>query len=125
MRISDWSSDVCSSDLLVIPLGLIGAVFAVNLRGLENDVYLQIGLLTTMGLAAKNAIMMIEFAEQEERKGKRVIEAAVEAARIRLRPILMTSFAFIFRVMRLAMPTRPEPISRRPRGTPGSGRGLI
>src|SRR3546814_783434 len=62
--------------LLVIPLGLIGAVFAVNLRGLENDVYLQIGLLTTMGLAAKNAILMIEFAEQEERKGKRVIEAA-------------------------------------------------
>src|SRR3546814_18368705 len=101
MRISDWSSDVCSSDLLVIPLGLIGAVFAVNLRGLENDVYLQIGLLTTMGLAAKNAILMIEFAEQEERKGKRVIEAAVEAARIRLRPILMTSFAFIFGVLPL------------------------
>ncbi len=91
--------------ILVIPLGLIGAVFAVNLRGLENDVYLQIGLLTTMGLAAKNAILMIEFAEQEERKGKRVIEAAVEAARIRLRPILMTSFAFIFGVLPLAIAT--------------------
>ena len=89
--------------MLVIPLGLVGAVFAVNLRGLENDVYLQIGLLTTMGLAAKNAILMIEFAEQEEKKGKRVIEAAISAARIRLRPILMTSFAFIFGVLPLAL----------------------
>src|SRR3546814_4546070 len=87
MRISDWSSDVCSSDL-----GLVGAVLAVTLRGLENDVYMQIGLLTTMGLAAKNAILMIEFAEQQERQGKRVIEAAIAAAKIRLRPILMTSF---------------------------------
>ncbi len=89
--------------MLVIPLGLVGAVLAVNLRGLENDVYLQIGLLTTMGLAAKNAILMIEFAEQEEKKGKRVIEAAISAARIRLRPILMTSFAFIFGVLPLAL----------------------
>jgi multidrug efflux pump len=96
-----WSIPVAV--LLVIPLGLVGAVFAVTLRGLENDVYLQIGLLTTMGLAAKNAILMIEFAEQEERKGKRVIEAAITAARIRLRPILMTSFAFIFGVLPLAL----------------------
>ena len=103
--------------LLVIPLGLIGAVFAVNLRGLENDVYLQIGLLTTMGLAAKNAILMIEFAEQEERKGKRVIEAAVEAARIRLRPILMTSFAFIFGVLPLAIATGAGANSRVAIGT--------
>lgn len=103
--------------ILVIPLGLIGAVFAVNLRGLENDVYLQIGLLTTMGLAAKNAILMIEFAEQEERKGKRVIEAAVEAARIRLRPILMTSFAFIFGVLPLAIATGAGANSRVAIGT--------
>jgi multidrug efflux pump len=103
--------------LLVIPLGLIGAVFAVNLRGLENDVYLQIGLLTTMGLAAKNAILMIEFAEQEERKGKRVIEAAIEAARIRLRPILMTSFAFIFGVLPLAIATGAGANSRVAIGT--------
>ncbi|APZ98091.1 multidrug efflux RND transporter permease [Sphingopyxis sp. QXT-31] len=103
--------------LLVIPLGLIGAVVAVNLRGLENDVYLQIGLLTTMGLAAKNAILMIEFAEQEERKGKRVIEAAVEAARIRLRPILMTSFAFIFGVLPLAIATGAGANSRVAIGT--------
>ncbi|MBA3053369.1 MAG: efflux RND transporter permease subunit [Sphingomonadales bacterium] len=89
--------------ILIIPLGLVGAVCAVSLRGLENDVYLQIGLLTTMGLAAKNAILMIEFAEQAERQGMRVIDAALEAARIRLRPILMTSFAFIFGVLPLAL----------------------
>lgn len=103
--------------LLIIPLGLVGAVFAVTLRGLENDVYLQIGLLTTMGLAAKNAILMIEFAEQEERKGRRVIDAAVEAARIRLRPILMTSFAFIFGVLPLAIATGAGANSRVAIGT--------
>ncbi|MBL8650357.1 MAG: efflux RND transporter permease subunit [Sphingopyxis sp.] len=103
--------------LLIIPLGLIGAVIAVSLRGLENDVYLQIGLLTTMGLAAKNAILMIEFAEQEERKGRRVIEAAVAAARIRLRPILMTSFAFIFGVLPLAIATGAGANSRVAIGT--------
>ncbi|WP_137751363.1 efflux RND transporter permease subunit [Sphingopyxis sp. L1A2A] len=103
--------------ILIIPLGLIGAVCAVSLRGLENDVYLQIGLLTTMGLAAKNAILMIEFAEQEERKGKRVIEAAIAAARIRLRPILMTSFAFIFGVLPLAIATGAGANSRVAIGT--------
>ncbi|MFX4809780.1 efflux RND transporter permease subunit, partial [Acinetobacter baumannii] len=70
-----WSIPIAV--LLVIPLGLVGAIFAVTLRGLQNDVYLQIGLLTTMGLAAKNAILMIEFAEQAEKSGKRVIEAAL------------------------------------------------
>ena len=110
-----WSIPVAV--LLVIPLGLVGAVFAVSLRGLENDVYLQIGLLTTMGLAAKNAILMIEFAEQEERKGKRVIDAALEAARIRLRPILMTSFAFIFGVLPLAIATGAGANSRIAIGT--------
>jgi multidrug efflux pump len=103
--------------LLVIPLGLVGAVFAVTLRGLENDVFLQIGLLTTMGLAAKNSILMIEFAEREEKKGARVIDAAVRAARIRLRPILMTSFAFIFGVLPLAIATGPGANSRIAIGT--------
>ena len=93
--------------LLVVPLGLVGAVLFVTLRGLENDVFLQIGLLTTMGLTSKNAILMNEFAERAEREGKRIIEAAVEAARIRLRPILMTSFAFIFGVFPLAVATGP------------------
>jgi len=103
--------------LLVIPLGLVGAIFAVTLRGLQNDVYLQIGLLTTMGLAAKNAILMIEFAEQAERKGARVIDAALEAARIRLRPILMTSFSFIFGVLPLAIATGAGANSRIAIGT--------
>ncbi|MDE2404745.1 MAG: efflux RND transporter permease subunit [Sphingomonadales bacterium] len=89
--------------LLVIPTGLVGAVLAVWMRGLQNDVYLQIGLLTTMGLAAKNAILMIEFAEQARKAGAAPIPAALEAARIRLRPILMTSAAFIFGVMPLAL----------------------
>ncbi|HVM23729.1 MAG TPA: multidrug efflux RND transporter permease subunit [Sphingomicrobium sp.] len=89
--------------LLVVPLGLIGSIFAVTLRGLQNDVYLQVGLITTMGLSARNAILMVEFADRAEREGKRVIEAAVEAARIRLRPILMTSFAFMFGVLPLAL----------------------
>jgi multidrug efflux pump len=110
-----WSIPVAV--LLIIPLGLIGAVFAVTLRGLQNDVYLQIGLLTTMGLAAKNAILMIEFAEQSEKSGKRVIEAALEAARIRLRPILMTSFAFIFGVLPLAISTGAGANSRIAIGT--------
>ncbi|AOH84674.1 multidrug transporter [Sphingomonas panacis] len=103
--------------LLVIPLGLVGAIFAVTLRGLQNDVYLQIGLLTTMGLASKNAILMIEFAEQAEKKGARVIDAALEAARLRLRPILMTSFAFIFGVLPLAISTGAGANSRVAIGT--------
>jgi multidrug efflux pump len=103
--------------ILIIPLGLVGAIFAVSLRGLQNDVYLQIGLLTTMGLAAKNAILMTEFAERAEKQGKRVIEAALEAARIRLRPILMTSFAFIFGVLPLAISTGAGANSRRAIGT--------
>jgi multidrug efflux pump len=87
------------------------------LRGLENDVFLQIGLLTTMGLASKNAILMIEFAEHEEKKGARVIDAVLTAARIRLRPILMTSFAFIFGVLPLALATGAGANSRIAIGT--------
>ena len=93
--------------LLVVPLGLVGAILFVTLRGLQNDVFLQIGLLTTMGLTSKNAILMNEFAERAEKEGKRVLDAAIEAARIRLRPILMTSFAFIFGVFPLAIATGP------------------
>ena len=110
-----WSIPVAV--LLVVPVGLLGAILATTLRGLENDVYLQIGLLTTMGLAAKNAILMIEFAEQAERRGARVIDAALEAARIRLRPILMTSFAFIFGVLPLAISTGAGANSRIAIGT--------
>ena len=74
-----WSIPVAV--LLVIPLGLVGSIFFVTLRGLQNDVYLQVGLITTMGLSAKNAILMVEFAERAERQGARVIDAAIEAAR--------------------------------------------
>lgn len=110
--------------LLIIPLGLVGSVFAVTLRGLENDVYLQIGLLTTMGLAAKNAILVIEFAERAEREGKRVIDAALEAARLRLRPVLMTSLAFVFGVLPLALSTGAGANSRIAIGTAVIG-GMI
>jgi len=110
-----WSIPVAV--LLVIPLGLVGAVLAVTLRGLQNDVYLQIGLLTTMGLAAKNAILMIEFAEQEEKKGASILDAAMTAARLRLRPILMTSAAFIFGVLPLAIATGAGANSRIAIGT--------
>ena len=98
-----WSIPIAV--LLIVPLGLVGAVVAVTLRGLTNDIFLQIGLLTTMGLAAKNAILMIEFAEQAEKRGMRIIDAAVEGARLRLRPILMTSLAFVFGVLPLALST--------------------
>jgi multidrug efflux pump len=98
-----WSVPI--SVLLVVPLGIIGAVLAATLRGLYNDIYFQVGLLTTIGLSAKNAILIVEFAEAAERAGKTPFEAAVEGARLRLRPILMTSLAFIAGVMPLAIST--------------------
>jgi multidrug efflux pump len=89
--------------MLVIPLGIIGAVLAVTLRGLENNIYFQVGLLTTIGLASKNAILIVEFAEMARREGRDMIDAVLEAARVRLRPILMTSIAFIAGVFPLAV----------------------
>jgi multidrug efflux pump len=103
--------------MLVIPLGLVGATVAVMLRGLSNDVYFQVGLLTTMGLSAKNAILIVEFAELAERQGKPPVEAAIEAARIRLRPIIMTSLAFMFGVLPLAISTGAGAQSRIAIGT--------
>jgi multidrug efflux pump len=89
--------------LLVIPLGIVGAVLATFLRGLNNDIYFQVGMLTTMGLSVKNAILIVEFAKQNHEAGRNLIDAATEAARQRLRPILMTSFAFILGVMPLVI----------------------
>jgi multidrug efflux pump len=89
--------------LVVIPVGLLGAVIAANLRGLSNDIYFQVGLLTTMGLAAKNAILIVEFARSLAEQGRSWAEAAMEAAKIRMRPILMTSFAFTFGVLPMAI----------------------
>ncbi|HTU67604.1 MAG TPA: efflux RND transporter permease subunit [Steroidobacteraceae bacterium] len=110
-----WSIPV--SVLLVVPLGLLGAALAVFLRGLENDVYFQVGLLTTMGLSAKNAILIVEFAEQYEKRGESAVAAALAAARTRLRPILMTSLAFIFGVLPLAISTGAGAHSRNAIGT--------
>jgi hydrophobe/amphiphile efflux-1 (HAE1) family protein len=91
--------------LLVIPLGVVGALLAATLRGFYNDVYFQVGLLTTIGLSAKNAILIVEFANDAEKAGKSPIEAAIIASRQRLRPILMTSIAFIAGVTPLAIST--------------------
>ncbi|VXB60477.1 multidrug efflux system protein [Burkholderia sp. 8Y] len=97
-----WS--IPFSVIMVVPLGVIGALLAVTLRGLENDVFFQVGLLTTVGLSAKNAILIVEFARELQMSEKMgPIEAAMEAARLRLRPILMTSLAFILGVMPLAI----------------------
>ncbi|WP_408647897.1 efflux RND transporter permease subunit [Xenophilus arseniciresistens] len=82
------------SVLLVVPLGIVGALVAANLRGLNNDIFFQVGLLTTMGLAAKNAILIVEFAADGERRGLKLWDATLQAAKLRLRPILMTSLAF-------------------------------
>lgn len=89
--------------LLAVPFGLFGAIFAVFIFGMPKDIYFQVGLLTLVGLAAKNAILIVEFAAHEHREGKGVVEAALEAARLRLRPILMTSLAFVLGVLPLAI----------------------
>ncbi|WP_368868973.1 efflux RND transporter permease subunit [Proteus mirabilis] len=97
-----WS--VPFSVALVVPFGILGAVIATLLRGLSSDVYFQIGLMTTIGLSAKNAILIVEFAKHlYEKDGKPLIDAAAEAARMRLRPIIMTSLAFTFGVLPMAL----------------------
>ncbi|AOE86948.1 efflux RND transporter permease subunit [Pseudomonas sp. TCU-HL1] len=96
-----WS--IPFSVMLVVPLGVIGALMFTSLRGLSNDVFFQVGLLTTIGLSAKNAILIVEFAKELHEQGKSLFEAAVEACRMRLRPIIMTSLAFILGVVPLAI----------------------
>jgi multidrug efflux pump len=91
--------------MLVVPLGVIGAVLAATFRGLENDVFFQVGLLTTIGLSAKNAILIAEFALELEQKGEHLVKATLEAVRMRLRPILMTSLAFMLGVTPLMIST--------------------
>ena len=90
-------------NLLMLPLGLVGAVTMVTLRGLPNDVYLQIGLLTTVGLSTKNAILIIQFIKEQMRQGHEVTEATLNAVKIRLRPVIMTSLAFFFGTLPLAL----------------------
>ncbi len=96
-----WSIPVAV--ILAVPLGILGALLAAHLRGLPNDVFFKVGLITTIGLATKNAILIVQFAINLMEQGKGLIEATLEAVHIRLRPILMTSFAFILGVMPLAV----------------------
>ncbi|WP_345907711.1 efflux RND transporter permease subunit, partial [Sphingomonas sp. UBA4815] len=96
-----WS--IPFSVMLVVPLGVVGALLAAMLTGLNNDIYLQVGLITTIGVSAKNAILIVEFAEEKMREGLSAFDAAIEAAKLRLRPILMTSLAFVFGVFPLAI----------------------
>jgi multidrug efflux pump len=93
--------------LLAVPLGVVGAVLAMLFRGMENDIYFQVGVVTLIGLSVKNAILIVEFAKQNHEHGRNLLDAAVEAARQRLRPILMTSLAFILGVAPLAIATGP------------------
>ena len=103
--------------LLAVPTAVLGALGLVSLRGLSNDVYCQIGLVMLIGLSAKNSILIVEFAEQLRRKGRSIAEAAIEGAELRLRPILMTSFAFILGVLPLVFATGAGALGRRSVGT--------
>ncbi|BCT92584.1 multidrug efflux RND transporter permease subunit [Lysobacter helvus] len=110
-----WSVPVAV--LLVVPVGVLGAVLLSMARGLPNDIYFKIGLITVIGLAAKNAILIVEFAIQERKEGKPLGQAVVEAAKLRLRPILMTSLAFIMGVLPLAISTGAGANARHAIGT--------
>ncbi|XHE62802.1 efflux RND transporter permease subunit [Arcobacter sp. KX21116] len=110
-----WS--IPFSVLLVLPLGIIGAVAITSIRGLENDVYFQVALLTVIGLSSKNAIMIVEFVEAAYKNGNSLLDAAVEGARLRFRPILMTSLAFVVGVLPLALSTGAGANSRIAIGT--------
>jgi len=103
--------------LTAVPFALFGAILAIYLRGIENDIYFQIGLVTLIGLAAKNAILIVEFAAERHREGLSVFDAALEAARLRFRPIIMTSLAFILGVLPLATSTGAGAASRHSIGT--------
>ena len=96
-----WS--IPFSVMLVVPLGIVGALIATTLRGMANDIFFQVALLTTIGLAAKNAILIVEFAKEQQESGKELIEATMEAVRLRLRPVIMTSLAFVLGVLPLVI----------------------
>src|SRR5260370_14363309 len=107
--------------ITAVPFAIFGALLAVYLRGIENDVYFQIGLITLIGLAAKNAILIVEFASHAFQRRLSVHNAAIEAVRLRFRPIVMTSLAFILGVLPLAVTTGAGSASRRSIGTTGIG----
>jgi HAE1 family hydrophobic/amphiphilic exporter-1 len=103
--------------IFAVPLGLLGAVVAVALRGLDNDVYMQIGVVLLVALASKNAILIVEFAREQRGQGLGILEAATRAASLRFRPILMTSVAFILGVLPLVVAAGAGASSRRSLGT--------
>jgi HAE1 family hydrophobic/amphiphilic exporter-1 len=107
--------------LLGVPVAVLGALLAQWSRGFANDVYCQVGLVMLVGLSAKNAILIVEFAEQLRDRGMSVVDAAIEAARIRLRPILMTSLAFILGVLPLVIATGAGQVARQSVGTAVAG----
>ena len=111
--------------LLAVPMAVLGALALVSFRGLSNDVYCQIGLVMLIGLSAKNSILIVEFAEQLRRKDRSIVEAAIEAAELRLRPILMTSFAFILGVLPLVFASGAGALGRRSVGTTVVGGMLL
>jgi multidrug efflux pump len=110
-----WATPIAV--LLVVPVGIIGSVFAAKVAGMPNDVFFKVGLITIIGLAAKNAILIVEFAIEEQKRGTALYESIIEAARLRLRPILMTSFAFILGVLPLVFATGAGANARRALGT--------
>jgi HAE1 family hydrophobic/amphiphilic exporter-1/multidrug efflux pump len=103
--------------ILAVPFGILGALSAVWLLGMTNDIYFQIGLVTLIGLSAKNAILIVEFANQRHEQGMAAADAAIEAARLRFRPIIMTSMAFVMGVFPLVMATGAGAASRQSIGT--------
>jgi multidrug efflux pump len=114
-----WATPIAV--LLVVPVGIIGAVFAAFFTGQSDDVFFKIGLITIIGLAAKNAILIVEFALLAQQRGMPLYDAVMEAARLRLRPILMTSFAFILGVLPLVFSSGAGANARRAIGTGVAG----
>ena len=103
--------------IMAVPFALLGATFAIWVRGMPNDIYFQIGLVVLIGLASKNAILIVEFAAQKVEEGMSVVDAALEAARLRLRPIIMTSLAFVLGVFPLVKASGAGAAARQSMGT--------
>jgi len=118
-----WS--IPFSVMLAVPIGIVGALLLTTLRGLSNDIYFQVGLLTTVGLAAKNGILIVEFAKELEEKGRPLVSAVLDAARLRLRPILMTSAAFLLGVLPLVISSGAGSSGRHSLGTGVFGGTLV